>query len=52
MRDDSFEQLFGPSPKVEHNFRTELRGVAENVGDFDSICADVIRHTDERHGGT
>lgn len=42
MRGD-FDALFGPSPPVEHNFRTEARGVAENAGDFDTVFADVIR---------
>ncbi len=38
-RGDSFEQMFGPMPKLENNFRREARGPSygEHDGDFDAM---------------
>ena len=37
-RGDSFEALFGPAPKVEHNFRREARSsYVESDADFDRL---------------
>ena len=44
MRDDSFEQLFGPSPKVEHNFRDQIAGRGGE-------CRRLRQHLRRRHPG-